>query len=108
MLADVTSNIMRPPLPKSPHFPLKQTSIKARSTIATTAVVKKALHNRALLHLQHKGSGYNVKNKKGNFSILFNHTKHQNPYFSINHINLLLYVQYIRDERPDKGNFQIV
>ena len=53
-LAEYTSNIMSPPLPNSPHFPLKQKSIRARSTIATTAVVKKDLQRRALLHLQKK------------------------------------------------------
>ena len=53
-LAEYTSNIMSPPLPNNPHFPLKQKSIRARSTIATTAVVKKDLQRRTLLHLKKK------------------------------------------------------
>lgn len=45
---------MRPPSPNSPHFPLRQNSMRDLSTIATTAVVKKVLHRRALRHLNIK------------------------------------------------------
>lgn len=43
--------MIRPPFPKSPHFPLRQNSIRPLKTIATTAVVKNVLQRRALRHL---------------------------------------------------------
>lgn len=46
----LTSNMISPPLPKSPHCPLLHISMKALSTTTTTAVLKKVLHRRALLH----------------------------------------------------------
>lgn len=49
-VTSLTSNMMSPPLPKSPHFPELQYSMKALSTTATTAVLKKVLQRRALLH----------------------------------------------------------
>ena len=51
MLADVTSNMINPPFPNRPHFPLLHTSISALRTTVTTAVVKNDLQRRALLHL---------------------------------------------------------
>ncbi|WVZ06835.1 hypothetical protein V8G54_020181 [Vigna mungo] len=46
----LTSNIIRPPSPKRPHFPEWQISMKALRTTTTTAVLKKVLQSRALLH----------------------------------------------------------
>ena len=46
----LTSNMIKPPFPKRPHFPELQISMKARSTTTTTAVLQKVLHSRALLH----------------------------------------------------------
>lgn len=51
---ELISNIINPPLPNSPHFPLRQYSIKPRNTTATIAVVKNVLHRRALRHLKTK------------------------------------------------------
>ena len=52
-VAALTSYIIRPPCPNSPHFPVQQYSMKALKTIATTAVVKNVLQRRALRHLKH-------------------------------------------------------
>ena len=46
------SQIMKPPAPKWPHFPLLHQFIAERTTTATTADVKNTLHIRWLLHLQ--------------------------------------------------------
>lgn len=49
--AELTSNIIRPPCPNRPHFPVQQYSMKVLNTNATTAVVKNVLQRRALRHL---------------------------------------------------------
>ena len=46
----LTSNMISPPAPKRPHFPELQISMKALRITTTTAVQKKVLHRRALLH----------------------------------------------------------
>lgn len=51
---ELISNIINPPVPNSPHFPLRQYSVKPRNTTATIAVVKNVLHRRALRHLKTK------------------------------------------------------
>ncbi|GER38952.1 BEL1-like homeodomain 6 [Striga asiatica] len=48
---EFTSNMIKPPWPKSPHFPLRQKLMRDLKTTATTAVVKKALQRSALRHL---------------------------------------------------------
>lgn len=49
-LTPLTSNMISPPFPKSPHLPDLQYSIKALSITTTTAVLKKVLQRSALLH----------------------------------------------------------
>lgn len=51
-VAELTSYIIRPPWPNSPHFPVEQYCMKALKTMATTAVVKNVLQRRALRHLK--------------------------------------------------------
>lgn len=51
-VAELTSYIIRPPWPNSPHFPVVQYCMKALKTMATTAVVKNVLQRRALRHLK--------------------------------------------------------
>jgi len=46
------SQIIKPPAPKWPHFPLLHQFMAERTTTATTADVKNTLHIRWLLHLQ--------------------------------------------------------
>jgi hypothetical protein len=50
---ELRSNMINPPCPKRPHFPLRQKTVIPLNTTATTAVVKNVLHNKALRHLEH-------------------------------------------------------
>ena len=52
-LAWLTSYIIKPPSPNSPHFPVAQYWIPPLKTTATTAVVKNVLQRRALRHLEY-------------------------------------------------------
>ena len=50
-LVALTSYMISPPFPNNPQVPVEHNSMKVLKTIATTAVVKKVLQRRALLHL---------------------------------------------------------